>query len=128
MRPVELPPLPGLNQLRVVLGVCYHSATVLGPGHVLHAGQGKTFMGELDGSDSARLQQIVRTFNDAGIVVDPAPAVRVDGATGSAFVVIDKFAASFQPVMDTVGALVPLPATRPYTVCTELAAAAAGIE
>src|SRR5262249_44341414 len=24
---------------RVVLGVCYHSATVLGPGHVLHAGQ-----------------------------------------------------------------------------------------
>ena len=60
---------------RVVLGVCYHSATVLAPGHVLHAGQGKTFMGELDGSDSPRLQQIVRTFNEAGIVVEPSGQV-----------------------------------------------------
>jgi len=60
---------------RVLLGVCYHSATVLAPGHVLHAGQGKTFMGELDGSDSARLQQIVKTFNQAGITVEPSGLV-----------------------------------------------------
>jgi len=60
---------------RVVLGVCYHSATVLAPGHVLHAGQGKTFMGELDGSDSSRLQRIVRTFSDAGIPVEPSGQV-----------------------------------------------------
>ncbi|MGH8017269.1 MAG: ketopantoate reductase family protein [Opitutaceae bacterium] len=60
---------------RVVLGVCYHSATVLAPGHVLHAGQGKTFMGELDGSDSARLQLLVKTFNDAGITVEPSGQV-----------------------------------------------------
>ncbi len=60
---------------RVVLGVCYHSATVLAPGHVLHAGQGKTFMGELDGSDSARLQQIVKTFNAAGISMEPSDQV-----------------------------------------------------
>jgi 2-dehydropantoate 2-reductase len=60
---------------RVVLGVCYHSATVLAPGHVLHAGQGKTFMGELDGSDSSRLQQIVKTFNQAGIAVEPSGQV-----------------------------------------------------
>lgn len=64
-----------VGQERVVLGVCYHSATVLAPGHVLHAGQGKTFMGELDGSDSPRLQQIVRTFNDAGIAVEPSGQV-----------------------------------------------------
>jgi 2-dehydropantoate 2-reductase len=57
---------------RVVLGVCYHSATVLAPGHVLHAGQGKTFMGELNGSDSTRLYGIVKTFNDAGIAVEPS--------------------------------------------------------
>ena len=57
---------------RVVLGVCYHSASVLTPGQVLHAGQGKTFMGELDGSDSARLQSIVKTFNAAGIAVEPS--------------------------------------------------------
>jgi len=60
---------------RVVLGVCYHSATVLAPGRVLHAGQGKTFMGELDGSDSPRLQRIVRMFNEAGIPVEPSGQV-----------------------------------------------------
>ncbi len=60
---------------RVVLGVCYHSATVLAPGHVLHAGQGKTFMGELDGADSPRLQSLVRTFNEAGIPVEPSGSV-----------------------------------------------------
>lgn len=60
---------------RVVLGVCYHSATVLAPGHVLHAGQGKTFVGELDGLDRPRLQSIVKTFNDAGIAVEPSGQV-----------------------------------------------------
>ncbi|MGH7945176.1 MAG: ketopantoate reductase family protein [Opitutaceae bacterium] len=60
---------------RVVLGVCYHSATVLAPGHVLHAGQGKTFMGELDGSDSPRLRSLVKTFKDAGIAVEPSGQV-----------------------------------------------------
>lgn len=60
---------------RVVLGVCYHSATVLAPGHVLHAGQGKTFMGELDGADSPRLRAIAETFNAAGIAVEPSGAV-----------------------------------------------------
>jgi 2-dehydropantoate 2-reductase len=54
---------------KVLLGVCYHSATVLGPGRVLHAGQGKTFMGELDGRDSDRLRSIARAFNAAGIEV-----------------------------------------------------------
>lgn len=70
------PRIAGLvGKERVVLGVCYHSATVLAPGHVLHAGQGKTFMGELDGSDSLRLQQLVKTFNQAGIAVEPSGQV-----------------------------------------------------
>jgi 2-dehydropantoate 2-reductase len=60
---------------RVVLGVCYHSATVLAPGHVLHAGQGKTFMGELDGADSPRLQSIVKAFNEASIAVESSGQV-----------------------------------------------------
>ncbi|MCI0537375.1 MAG: 2-dehydropantoate 2-reductase [Verrucomicrobiales bacterium] len=60
---------------RVVLGVCYHSATVLSPGHVLHAGQGKTFMGELNGSGGARLEGIVKTFNTAGIAVEASGQV-----------------------------------------------------
>jgi 2-dehydropantoate 2-reductase len=70
------PRIAGLvGRERVVLGVCYHSATVLAPGHVLHAGQGRTFMGELDGSDSPRLRQIVETFNQAGIAVEPSGQV-----------------------------------------------------
>jgi 2-dehydropantoate 2-reductase len=60
---------------RVLLGVCYHSATVLGPGHVLHAGQGRTFIGELDGSDTPRLREIVGVFNAAGIPVEPSRSV-----------------------------------------------------
>jgi 2-dehydropantoate 2-reductase len=64
-----------VGQERVVLGVCYHSATVLAPGHVLHAGQGKTFVGELDGSDRPRLHQIVQMFNHAGLLVEPSGQV-----------------------------------------------------
>lgn len=60
---------------RLLIGVCYHSATVLAPGQVLHAGQGKTFIGELNGSDGARLRQVVETFNAAKIAVEPSGQV-----------------------------------------------------
>ncbi|MCI0533947.1 MAG: 2-dehydropantoate 2-reductase [Verrucomicrobiales bacterium] len=60
---------------KVVLGVCYHSATVLGPGHVFHAGQGKTFVGELDGKMTGRLANLADTFNKAGIEVTPTSEV-----------------------------------------------------
>ncbi len=60
---------------RVVLGVCYHSATVLAPGHVLHAGRGQTFIGELDAAVSPRVEAIARTFNDAGIAVEASGQV-----------------------------------------------------
>ncbi len=60
---------------KVVLGVCYHSATVLGPGHVFHAGQGKTFIGELDGKMTGRLANLADTFNKAGIEVTPTTEV-----------------------------------------------------
>jgi 2-dehydropantoate 2-reductase len=60
---------------RVVLGVCYHSATVLGPGHVLHGGQGRTFIGEIDGDVSARAEQIARTFRSAGLEIEASAQV-----------------------------------------------------
>lgn len=60
---------------RVLLGVCYHSATVLEPGVVLHAGQGKTFIGELGGQATPRLEQVVDAFNQAGIAVEPSGQV-----------------------------------------------------
>lgn len=60
---------------RVVLGVCYHSATVLGPGHVLHAGQGKTFIGEMDWAVTPRVQSIAETFTKAGLEIEASPQV-----------------------------------------------------
>lgn len=64
-----------VGQEKVLLGVCYHSATVLGPGHVLHGGRGLTFMGEPSGSVSARLERIADVFNKAGIEVTATPAI-----------------------------------------------------
>ena len=55
---------------RLLLGVCYHSATVAGPGHVQHLGRGATFLGELDGTMSERLRHVAETFNRAGVEVN----------------------------------------------------------
>jgi 2-dehydropantoate 2-reductase len=60
---------------RLLLGVCYHSATVIGPGYVQHGGRGMTFMGELDGKMSDRLTRIADSFNGAGIEVTATPVV-----------------------------------------------------
>jgi 2-dehydropantoate 2-reductase len=54
---------------KLLLGVCYHSATVLAPGHILHAGRGPSFMGEFQGGMSDRLQRLAAAFNQAGIEV-----------------------------------------------------------
>jgi 2-dehydropantoate 2-reductase len=60
---------------KLLLGVCYHSATAAGPGHVLHAGKGMTFIGELNGKITDRLSQVARAFTEAGIEVTTTPAV-----------------------------------------------------
>lgn len=60
---------------KLLVGVSYHSATVLGPGHVLHAGTGSTFIGELDGTPSDRLATIAKAFDAAGIPVTPTTSV-----------------------------------------------------
>lgn len=61
------PRIAGLvGQERVMAGVTYHSATVLGPGHIKQTGVGDTFIGELGGGLSERQQRIVNTFNQAG--------------------------------------------------------------
>ena len=52
---------------RLLVGVSYHSAVLLAPGHVLHAGQGPTYLGELDGTVSPRVTAIAKLFGSAGI-------------------------------------------------------------
>ena len=52
---------------KVLLGVTNQAATLLGPGRIRHAGQGKTFIGELDGRTTVRVQEIAGRFQKAGI-------------------------------------------------------------
>jgi 2-dehydropantoate 2-reductase len=56
-----------VGEARVLVGVTYHSATMVGPGLVHQAGVGKTFMGELNGQMSERLARTAAVFNAAGI-------------------------------------------------------------
>jgi 2-dehydropantoate 2-reductase len=60
---------------KLLLGVCYHSATVVAPGHVLHAGKGMTFIGEVNGKMTERLARVVKAFAGAGIEVTSTPNV-----------------------------------------------------
>ena len=52
---------------RALLGVTFDSAVLVGPGHVRRANAGATAIGEVDGSSSTRVRQIVETFAAAGI-------------------------------------------------------------
>jgi 2-dehydropantoate 2-reductase len=50
-----------------MLGVTNHGATLLGPGHIRHAGWGKTAIGELDGKVTDRITRLAQVFTKAGI-------------------------------------------------------------
>ncbi|MAF12820.1 2-dehydropantoate 2-reductase [Candidatus Poribacteria bacterium] len=60
---------------RVAIGVSYHSATAVGPGHIQHAGTGKTFLGELDGGVSKRVTRIAGALNNAGMEAEATDQV-----------------------------------------------------
>src|SRR5580658_2373082 len=60
---------------RVMAGVTSHSATLLGPGRVKHSGVGMTYVGELDGAQSRRLEAVVAAFRKAGIETTPSPRI-----------------------------------------------------
>jgi 2-dehydropantoate 2-reductase len=56
-----------VDRRKVVLGVTGQGATLLGPGHIRHAGWGKTDVGELDEKITDRVTQIAQVFRKAGI-------------------------------------------------------------
>jgi len=58
-----------LGKNQVMAGVTVHSSTVLGPGHIKHAGWGTTYIGELDGTDSERLKNILNVLTKTGFEV-----------------------------------------------------------
>jgi 2-dehydropantoate 2-reductase len=64
-----------VGEEQMMIGVSYHSATVLEPGRIKHAGQGMTFIGELNGAMSERLSRVAETFKAAGLDVMPTQTV-----------------------------------------------------
>ncbi len=56
-----------INSKKVMLGTTGHGATLLEPGHIRHAGWGKTFLGERDHRVTDRALRVVQMFGDAGI-------------------------------------------------------------
>ena len=51
---------------KVIAGITNHGATLLGVGHVRHAGKGDTIIGKADGRLSGRLKEISGILNRAG--------------------------------------------------------------
>jgi 2-dehydropantoate 2-reductase len=64
-----------INPKKVMLGVTNHGATLLGPGHIRHAGWGKTYIGELDGKITDRATYVARTFSNAEIETEVSPNI-----------------------------------------------------
>lgn len=60
---------------RVLVGLTYHGATLLGPGQVKHPGVGMTYIGELGGEETPRLQRVVETFRAAGFETTLSPRI-----------------------------------------------------
>lgn len=54
---------------RVLVGLTYHSATLLAPGRVKHPGTGMTYIGTLGGPPAARVEAVAETFRAAGFDV-----------------------------------------------------------
>ena len=64
-----------IDRKRVMLGITGHGATLLRPGHIRHAGWGKTFIGELDHRITDRAFRITQMFCNAGIDTEISPNI-----------------------------------------------------
>jgi 2-dehydropantoate 2-reductase len=56
-----------LGQERVLLGMTYVGAALVGLGHARHTAVGQTFLGEPNGQISARVDELAATFSEAGM-------------------------------------------------------------
>jgi 2-dehydropantoate 2-reductase len=56
-----------VGEERVLVGLTYHGGMLLQPGRVKHPGSGMTYVGELTGKKTERLQRIVETLRGAGM-------------------------------------------------------------
>jgi len=59
-----------IDPKKVLLGVTGQGATLVGPGHIRHAGWGKTYIGEVDHQMTDRAQRVAEMFRNADIDTD----------------------------------------------------------
>jgi len=71
-----------IDRKKVMLGVTGHGATLLRPGHIRHAGWGKTFIGELDHQVTDRAIRIAQMFSKAGIETE-SPQISMTTSGGN---------------------------------------------
>ncbi|HVZ15373.1 MAG TPA: 2-dehydropantoate 2-reductase [Bauldia sp.] len=64
-----------VGSARVMVGLTYHSATLVAPGHIRHPGLGPTYIGELGGATTARLEDAGNALQRAGFEVRLSPAI-----------------------------------------------------
>lgn len=64
-----------LGEDRVLAGVCYHSAAQDGPGKVFHTYSARTWIGEMDGRDTQRLQMLSAAMERANLNPEPTDNV-----------------------------------------------------
>ncbi len=65
-----------IGSAQLLVGLTYHSATLLEPGRIRHPGAGLTHIGELSGEMSPRLAQVVEAFGTAKLEAVATPRVR----------------------------------------------------
>lgn len=63
---------------RLVVGVTYHSATVLEPGKVAHTGQGRTLVGPYRGESLERAETFAAALRQTGFEVEVTAGVRTE--------------------------------------------------
>ncbi|MCG8484807.1 MAG: 2-dehydropantoate 2-reductase [Clostridia bacterium] len=54
-----------VDEKNIIAGTTAHGSTMIAPGKIKHAGQGKTIIGELDGKETDRITKLKKSFNDA---------------------------------------------------------------
>ena len=63
---------------KVLVGITYHSGTLMGPGHVRHPNTGPTHIGELSGETTERVKTVVAAFQGAGFDTTLSTAILTD--------------------------------------------------
>jgi 2-dehydropantoate 2-reductase len=59
----------------IVGGYTFMAAVALGPGRVHYSGRGRTYLGELDGAITPRVQRLYQAFNDSHIDSEVIPGI-----------------------------------------------------